>query len=76
MNANEDVEIYAKGFVHLSVCAPKSMQREVVEARVNAKHPTGLDHGWKVSENPFRDGTPNPGPCNDDPDRQHWLLVC
>lgn len=76
MSASDDIEIYSKGLVHLSVCAPKSMQREVVEARVNEQHPTGLDHGWQVSNDEFRDGAANPHTCEDDPDRQHWLMVC
>jgi hypothetical protein len=71
-----DIEIYAKGLVHCSVCAPAGMSREVVEARVSAANPTGLDHGWTVHEEPFRDGSANPHPCEDKPNHLHWLMVC
>jgi hypothetical protein len=75
--ATDEVIIYASGAVCCSVCAPKGMSREVVEARVNAQNPTGLDHGWAIAPDPtFVGGQPHPYPCNADQGRQHWLLKC
>jgi hypothetical protein len=72
--ATRAVNIYSNGVVHCSVCAPADMSREEVERAVNAQNPTGLDTGWKVSDEPFRTGEANPhlaGDCG-----QHWLMVC
>lgn len=71
------VRVYTFGIVHCSVCAPKDMPREQVETETNLAHPTGLDHGWKIApDKTFKDGEPNPCPCNDTNDCQHWLMVC
>ena len=73
-----DVRIYGLGLVNASVCTPKEMAREQVEAAVNELHPTGIASPWKIAtELFFADGvTPIPGPCNDDDTRLHWLLHC
>lgn len=74
----DEVKIYSLGLVHASACAPAAMERAGVEQAVNAVHPTGIDSDWAVSgDRQFRDGTPNPGPCDTEPEaRRHWLLVC
>lgn len=69
-----EVNIYSWGLVFASVCAPRDMTQEEVEDAVNRQHPTGLDHGWKVADEPFRTGESNPhdaGDCG-----RHWLLAC
>lgn len=72
-----DVIVYASGIAVCSACAPKSMSREDVEAQVNAKLPTGLNHGWSISDQPtFKGGEPNPCQCEDVDARQHFLLEC
>jgi len=66
--------VYSYGLCFASVCAPLDMPEEEVVRQVNLSHPTGLDHGWKKADEPFRTGEPNPfdaGDCG-----WHWLLVC
>lgn len=70
------IHIYGVGLICISCCADKNMPRENIEAHVTALHPTGLDHGWKIADEPFRDGSPNPNQCENELDRQHWLLNC
>lgn len=72
-----DVIVYASGIVACSACAPKTMDRAEVESQVNAKVPTGLDHGWSISpDEKFKSGQPNPCQCEDDESRVHYLLNC
>ena len=70
-----DPEVYSVGIVAASVCtalAPDEMLRAV-----NAAHPTGLEHGWSLSEEAtFKTGDSNPCQCNHDPMRKHYLLKC
>ena len=70
------IAIYAVGLVCISCCADKSLSQEEIEAHVTALHPTGLDHGWEISDDSFRDGSPNPNQCKHEQDKQHWLLKC
>jgi hypothetical protein len=68
-----DVEIYTMGLCHASLCAPVEMSREDVLRHAG---PSGTSGGWVISDEPFADGAPNPSPCEREPGRQHWLLVC
>lgn len=71
------VVAYNVGICFASVCAPRDAAIEDIEAEVDRTHPTGLDHGWRLSrETHFKGGETNPCTCNDDPSRQHWLLDC
>lgn len=71
-----NVHVYTFGLCHCSVCAPSGMSREDVEDAANVAHPTGLDHGWAISKDPFKGGEANPSPCNTDKTRMHYLMVC
>lgn len=71
-----DVHIYSNGLVHCSVCVPAGMSREVVEAEVNGANPTSIESSWKISDETFAGGEPNPNKCDDDPGRLHYLMVC
>jgi len=72
-----DVIIYSKGFVHCSVCALASLSVEEITRFVNKENPTGLTHGWSVSDEPFKGGQPNPCPCDQEPEtRKHYLFSC
>jgi hypothetical protein len=72
--SDERAACYRVGLCHASVCAVADATPEEI---TRAAGPTGLDHGWQISEEPtFSGGEPNPCPCNVDPSRQHWLLVC
>ena len=71
------VTVYSSGLVCCSVCAPADMALDDVLSAVNLHNPTGLSHGWVLSEDKeFADGTPMPADCNTDPTRKHYLLVC
>lgn len=72
----DKVHVYTWGLCHLSACVPKGMSREVIEGSVNTSHPTGISSRWRVADEPFKTGEPNPCQCGDDPGRQHFLFVC
>lgn len=76
LNQKDVVEVYSAGFVYCSVCAPEDMSIEVLEHAVNAQNPAGPGLRWKVADEPFRDGTPNPSPCSDGHSKKHYLLSC
>jgi hypothetical protein len=67
--------VYSIGFVYLSCCASESMGIEEVEEAVNARYPSGVTP-WRIADEPFKNGAPNPCECELDPSQQHWLLVC
>lgn len=70
------VSVYALGLTHASVCT--SLPDEQMLVTVDELCPTGLSHGWKISDDPaFADGKPNPCPCEHYPEtHRHVLLVC
>ena len=70
------VHVYAFGLCYASVCAPARLTIDEVVAGADAEHPTGLDHGWSLASEPFKDGSPNPHVCEEDPSRRHYLLSC
>jgi hypothetical protein len=72
----EDVVIYANGLVHCSVCADKKLSKEEVETFVNSINTTGIDSKWTVSKSEFAGGGKNPGLCDKDETRLHYLMVC
>lgn len=70
------VEVYNVGLCYLSVCVPKDMPIERVEAAANVCEPTGVTP-WKKSDDAFKGGEVNPCPCNDKPNtHRHYLLSC
>lgn len=74
----EDVIIYSTGIVACSVCASNDLSPEQVEEEVNRISPTGISSNWRISEEEtFKDGIPNPCPCEQNPEtRKHYLLHC
>jgi hypothetical protein len=68
---------YTVGVAYASVCT--SLPIEEATRRLNAEHPTGIDHGWSLSDDAtFADGIhPNPCPCHLKPDTHtHYLFSC
>lgn len=65
---------YKVGLCYASVCTRLSDQEAT--DRLNATCPTGLDHGWKIADEPFASGDPNPSPCCDGGPNRHILFVC
>lgn len=73
--ASKDFECYALGLIYASICT--SLPVEEAIARANDEYPTGLDHGWSLCSEAFRDGSPNPCACPDAPEtHRHYLLGC
>lgn len=72
------VAVYSLGLVSCSVCAPREMTRDEVEAAVNVAEPTGISSEWRVSDEPtFSGGQPNPCPCEQQPESHvHYLMHC
>lgn len=71
----KDFEIYNKGLCYCSVCS--SLPKDEIVLRVNAENPTGLDHGWGIAKDNFREGPVNPSPCEQYPEtHKHYLLSC
>ncbi len=67
---------YAVGLVFASVCAEEDVGKAQVESTTNRLYPTGVGP-WRISdESSFESGEPNPHPCEDNPQRLHWLLAC
>ena len=67
-------DTYSVGLVFASVCSDDEV--DIMLVAVNQDHPTGLDHGWTLADEPFRTGDENPHSCGRDPARLHYLLVC
>lgn len=71
----ESFLIYSNGFCYCSACSSYSLE-ETAEM-VNEVNPTGLDHEWRLADEPFRDGKPNPCPCDRAPEtHKHYLFSC
>ncbi len=70
------IQIYSLGIVACSVCVPKDMPKEEIEKEVNLQSPTGIRSKWKIAKESFKEGQKNGKPCDDDPNRKHYLLNC
>lgn len=76
-NATRTVEIYSNGIIHCSVCAPKTMPIQEVEAEVNRINPSGIQTHWRMSKDThFSCGETHPCTCGDNSAKQHWLMEC
>lgn len=71
-----DFTVYSTGVCHLSVCT--TLEPEEIPRKANDARPTGLDHGWHLSDDKqFVSGHDNPCPCNLFPKtHKHYLLTC
>ena len=72
----QDFEAYSIGPFCASVCS--SLTPDETVARMNVMHPSGTRNGWMLSDDKtFRQGGPNPGPCERNPEtHKHYLLNC
>lgn len=70
------IDIYSKGLIHCSICAPKKTTKKDIEYAVNFMNPTGVDSQWHVSRSNFISGELNPSPCERDKGRVHYLMLC
>lgn len=72
----EELQIYADGIVHCSVCTNIKSEKRIEEL-VNKKNPTGIESKWVISKDDFGRGEPNPSPCNHKPKtHKHYLMEC
>lgn len=69
-----DFFCYSWGLVYASVCT--SLSDEEATHQLNLTHPTGVSP-WKIADEPFRSGQPNPLPCERNPQtHRHILFNC
>jgi hypothetical protein len=70
-----EFQVYSLGILYASVCT--SLPRDQVEKRMNEKSPTGVSSVvWKIADESFAKGEPNPHTCEVHPTHQHYLLSC
>ena len=68
-----DFVAYAVGLVMASACT--RLPDEQATHRMDIESPAL--HGWRIADEPFRDGTPNGSPCPDNPTtHRHLLFEC
>lgn len=70
--------VYAAGVCGASVCTSLA-DRDEIEQRMNAEHPSGTESGWKISDEDFArpEPAPNPSPCEHSPStHKHYLMEC
>ena len=73
----DKIHVYTSGLCYLSVCVPKDLPKERLEAAVNASAPTGIKSQWQIAEDKkFKTGEANPCQCEDDAERLHYLMNC
>jgi hypothetical protein len=71
----KEFEAYSVGICCASVCS--SLSADETEQRLNDEYPTGLNHGWHLSEDKmFKTGQPMPCPCENNPANKHYLFNC
>ena len=71
-----DGQIYSVGLVACCVCVPKGSTKEQIEEFVNTTCPSGISSDWEIAEENFASGEKNPTGCNENPEREHYLLFC
>jgi hypothetical protein len=78
LSGGEDDKVtFRAGLCYGTACAPADMPLDEVEKRVRAIDVAGTRAGWRLYDSAtFRDGTPNPCPCEKDPTRRHILFAC
>jgi hypothetical protein len=61
--------------VSCSICAPRSMSKEEVEAFAAKEVPDAMGEWKAVDKSKIGLGGPSPGPCNIEARRLHWFLL-
>lgn len=66
------------GICHMQVCAHKDATDEEILAVCNIENPAGTSNGWAqvVKEDHEFFGKIGPVPCDDDPNRIHYMVAC
>lgn len=77
MSDMAEIDIYARGLCHCSVCAPADMTIDEVVLLTNYLNPTGIKSQWQLSKENFKTGEQNGYHCKcEGRDTRHWLMVC
>jgi len=65
------------GICHMQVCAVADATDEEILHVCNTQNPSGTSHGWGtvIRDNPEYPQQ-NPGPCEEYPERIHFLISC
>lgn len=67
-------EVTKWSLLNMQVCVPADYTDEQVEEFADKNQPTGLTHGWKITQ--AANGDPVRVPCKERPGCVHVLLVC
>jgi hypothetical protein len=71
---SDEFTIYSTGVVYASVCS--SLSAEDTAQRLNTEMPSGVQP-WKLADEPFNNGAPNPCLCDRNPKtHKHYLFNC
>lgn len=65
---------YAVGLIYASVCT--DLDDATATELLNVEHWTGIESRWRIVDEAFANGSPNPCPCPDRPDCRHILFSC
>ena len=72
-----DIQVYAIGMAILACCVPSHMTVAELERAVNNEHQRWYDSPWRLAPDAMvADGLPQPGPCEEDATRTHYLFQC
>lgn len=72
----EKITIVRTSLLWIQVCAPIGMDHGEIERQTNAKSPTAISTDWGIHAEQMPGYPPTVHPCDDDTDRQHWVLWC
>ena len=66
------------GLCHMQVCTVADATDEEILEVCNRENPAGTSNGWSTVCHEDGDffGKTAPGPCEDYPDRVHYLVAC
>lgn len=65
--------VYSSGLCYLSACTDDT--DDEATRCVNLSNPTGIAP-WKIADEPFAGGQPNPCPCTVEEGKRHVLFNC
>ncbi len=76
-----EITKYVYGLTMMQVCAVKDVTDEEILEVCNRLNPSGTEAGWtfvarEVDEKRMIFKNHLPVPCDDNPDRLHFLIVC
>ncbi len=64
------------GICHMQVCVEKGVSDEEILDHCNRYNPSGTTGGWSEVLGADAIEIQRPAPCQDDPTREHRLVIC